>query len=288
MIFFRKNRKTEKKLFFCIMNNVFHTSKEIHRRYDLKGSTQGRTTKYANKEFDPTIALKDNDIVDKEEYFIVNQLYEQKLRQQIRADVNFFKENKIIDYSLLIGIHDTTAVPKRREESYISQDSMRSESEAQTPTVQNFSRNLNVPFYEKNEGGLENYNGETIYFMGIIDILTEYNTRKKLEHFFKSLKYGNSISCVPPELYASRFDDFINSRILNPNQYREVAKTISHKPMLCTPIREETSGVEAGREETRNVERRKKSRKSKKNKKAKRKKKDRDRDEEEEEKKEIE
>ena len=45
MIFFRKNRKTEKTLYFCIMNNVFNTSKEIHKRYDLKGSTQGRTTK---------------------------------------------------------------------------------------------------------------------------------------------------------------------------------------------------------------------------------------------------
>ena len=90
MIFFRKNRKTEKVLYFWIMNNVFHTAKEIHKRYDLKGSTQGRTTKYANGIFDPTIALKDNDIIDQEEYFIVSQQLEIRLKSQIKSDVQFF------------------------------------------------------------------------------------------------------------------------------------------------------------------------------------------------------
>lgn len=112
MIFFRKNRKTEKTLFFCIMNNVFNTSKEIHKRYDLKGSTQGRSTKYANNIFDPTIALKDNDIVDEQYYFVVNDDLKKKLHNQIKKDVQFFKENHIIDYSLLIGIHDKSENPK--------------------------------------------------------------------------------------------------------------------------------------------------------------------------------
>ena len=36
-------RKT--KLYIIIMANVFNTAREIHVRYDLKGSTQGRITK---------------------------------------------------------------------------------------------------------------------------------------------------------------------------------------------------------------------------------------------------
>jgi len=40
-----KSSRTKKKLYFVIMANVFHTNKEIHVRYDLKGSTQGRITK---------------------------------------------------------------------------------------------------------------------------------------------------------------------------------------------------------------------------------------------------
>lgn len=39
VIFYRKKGKLSKKLYFCIMTNVFHTSNKIDYRYDLKGST---------------------------------------------------------------------------------------------------------------------------------------------------------------------------------------------------------------------------------------------------------
>lgn len=45
VIFARKNGKKSKKIYFCIMENVFNTNKKIHVRFDLKGSSQGRTTK---------------------------------------------------------------------------------------------------------------------------------------------------------------------------------------------------------------------------------------------------
>jgi len=112
MIFFRKKRgRLGKKIYFSVMNNVFHTTKEIHKRYDLKGSTQGRTTKFSNGMFDPTVALKDNDIMHHEDYFIIPDSMCEKFKKQVEADVEFFKENKIIDYSLLIGIHDVNADP---------------------------------------------------------------------------------------------------------------------------------------------------------------------------------
>jgi len=34
----------EKIIYFVIMSNVFHTSKEIHERFDLKGSLYKRET----------------------------------------------------------------------------------------------------------------------------------------------------------------------------------------------------------------------------------------------------
>ena len=193
MIFFRKKRKSERRLYFCIMNNVFHTSKEIHKRYDLKGSTQGRTTKFVNNIFDPTIALKDNDIVNDQEYFIMQSEKCQKLTYQIKEDVKFFKENNIIDYSLLIGIHDKNADPNTGK-NYCSKASLISESDAGTRTVLDYVQTQALPFFEQEEGGIGNFNKQKIYFIGIIDILTEYNTKKKMEHFFKRLKWGNSIS----------------------------------------------------------------------------------------------
>lgn len=62
VIFYRKKTKSKKKIYFCIMNNIFCTPLKIDFRYDLKGSTQGRLTG-DNK--DPTIALKDNDLRNK-------------------------------------------------------------------------------------------------------------------------------------------------------------------------------------------------------------------------------
>ncbi|CAI5961790.1 unnamed protein product [Closterium sp. NIES-65] len=52
---------------------------------------------------------------------------------------------------------------------------------------------------------------QVVLHFGIIDILQEYNTRKKAEHVCKSLRYdGTSISAVNPALYASRFGNFIS------------------------------------------------------------------------------
>lgn len=45
----------EKIVYFVIMSNIFYNSKEIHVRYDLKGSSYKRIT----IENDPTVAKKD-------------------------------------------------------------------------------------------------------------------------------------------------------------------------------------------------------------------------------------
>ncbi|KAG8368770.1 hypothetical protein BUALT_Bualt15G0081300 [Buddleja alternifolia] len=51
---------------------------------------------------------------------------------------------------------------------------------------------------------------DVILYLGIIDILQEYNTRKKLEHACKSLKFDPmSISVVEPKLYSKRFITFL-------------------------------------------------------------------------------
>ena len=69
IIFNRKNNKTQKKIYFCVMNNVFCTPLKIDYRYDLKGSTQGRITRVLGKPIDNTIALKELDfIADKKKF----------------------------------------------------------------------------------------------------------------------------------------------------------------------------------------------------------------------------
>eukprot|EP00479_Gromia_sphaerica_P014844 TRINITY_DN9133_c0_g1_i1.p2 TRINITY_DN9133_c0_g1~~TRINITY_DN9133_c0_g1_i1.p2 ORF type:complete len:52 (-),score=7.15 TRINITY_DN9133_c0_g1_i1:76-231(-) len=50
--------------------------------------------------------------------------------------------------------------------------------------------------------------------MGIIDILQEYNIKKKLESSFKSVMYAHQkISSVDPTQYAERFQKYIEGKI---------------------------------------------------------------------------
>ncbi|KAK9096038.1 hypothetical protein Sjap_021535 [Stephania japonica] len=51
---------------------------------------------------------------------------------------------------------------------------------------------------------------DVVLYLGIIDILQDYNVKKKLEHAYKSLQYGPvSISAVEPKLYSERFVKFL-------------------------------------------------------------------------------
>lgn len=107
MIFDRKNKMTGKKIYFCIMNNVFNTNLKIDYRYDLKGSTLGRTYSVPEgQERDPTVALKDLDFLDNQEKFWVGEENRKRLMEIIRKDAKFFAKQEVIDYSLLVGIHD--------------------------------------------------------------------------------------------------------------------------------------------------------------------------------------
>ncbi|KAJ8082019.1 Phosphatidylinositol-4-phosphate 5-kinase [Marasmius tenuissimus] len=71
-------------------------------------------------------------------------------------------------------------------------------------------------FYQ-DDGGLRatdegNDNMDTIYYLGVIDILTPYNGLKKIEHLWKGLSADrHKISPVPPAEYAERFFKFMKA-----------------------------------------------------------------------------
>jgi 1-phosphatidylinositol-4-phosphate 5-kinase len=66
------------------------------------------------------------------------------------------------------------------------------------------------------DGGIISENGNEIIFLGIIDILTEYNCKKSTEHFFKMLRYcSNDMSCVNPIYYKDRFFNYMKKVIMH-------------------------------------------------------------------------
>ncbi len=59
--------------------------------------------------------------------------------------------------------------------------------------------------------------------MGIIDILTEFNSFKKMEYVVKSIRYCSSkMSCIPPCAYKNRFNEYIATRFLDEEKNEKV------------------------------------------------------------------
>ena len=51
--------------------------------------------------------------------------------------------------------------------------------------------------------------GNELYVIGVIDTLTDFTFKKRLEYIFKRCRYGHEMSCIPPQQYCERFYDFM-------------------------------------------------------------------------------
>eukprot|EP00559_Dactyliosolen_fragilissimus_P001992 CAMPEP_0184866398 /NCGR_PEP_ID=MMETSP0580-20130426/22194_1 /TAXON_ID=1118495 /ORGANISM="Dactyliosolen fragilissimus" /LENGTH=685 /DNA_ID=CAMNT_0027366079 /DNA_START=17 /DNA_END=2074 /DNA_ORIENTATION=+ len=72
--------------------------------------------------------------------------------------------------------------------------------------------NTNIPMkYATPDGKVQNIDGK-IFYIGIIDVLQEFNARKYLEATYRRMKGGGweGASCVNPQIYADRFIRFFD------------------------------------------------------------------------------
>lgn len=95
------------------MANLFTSPLEIDVRYDLKGSQYGRSSRSNNKVWEKSIALKDLDFLEDGAAIELAPEQKEMMIQQIEKDVGFFQGNHIIDYSLLVGVHNITKDSKQ-------------------------------------------------------------------------------------------------------------------------------------------------------------------------------
>ncbi|XP_031498559.1 phosphatidylinositol 4-phosphate 5-kinase 1-like [Nymphaea colorata] len=216
------------KVRFIIMGNLFCSEHRIHRRFDLKGSSYGRSTDKPEGEIDETTTLKDLDL---NFVFRLERSWFQDLLRQIDRDCQFLEAERIMDYSLLVGVHFCDPFTSRTAYSSpckgetcpagFYQDKGRNMASckplvrlgANMPArVEQVVRRSDFDYIQLNGGGSpagEVY--DVILYFGIIDILQDYDITKKLEHAYKSFQVDPiSISAVDPKLYSKRFRDFIN------------------------------------------------------------------------------
>ncbi|VEU23400.1 DEKNAAC104619 [Brettanomyces naardenensis] len=192
------------KLHILVMNNIFPPTREINERFDLKGSTSGRYTdiQKAEKQVRTSLCLKDLNFLKSNEKIHLSPQRRKAVLEQLRKDVDFLERTNIMDYSLLLGVHNMTDeelnAPEDQEPSFLS---------TRDPETSKIFVLPDGGIRAADAGGHEL---PVIYYMAIIDCLTNYSTFKRLETFFRSFKHKrNTISAVPPFEYGKRFYDFV-------------------------------------------------------------------------------
>ncbi|KAG9471001.1 phosphatidylinositol 4-phosphate 5-kinase type-1 alpha isoform X2 [Eleutherodactylus coqui] len=209
-----------KNIRIVVMNNLLPRSVKMHLKYDLKGSTYKRraSPKEREKSF-PT--YKDLDFMQDvpDGLFLDPDMYS-ALCKTIQRDCLVLQSFKIMDYSLLVGLHNLDHA--RRENTVLDGQS---QADTRKPVAQKalYSTAMESIQGEARRGGpietddqmggipARNAKGERLLlYIGVIDVLQAYRFMKKLEHSWKALVHdGDTVSVHRPGFYAERFQRFM-------------------------------------------------------------------------------
>ncbi|KAK1884913.1 Phosphatidylinositol 5-phosphate 4-kinase type-2 alpha [Dissostichus eleginoides] len=211
--------------YMIVTRNVFSHRLSVYKKYDLKGSTVAReaSDKEKAKEL-PT--YKDNDFINNGQKIHIDGENKKMFLEKLRKDVEFLAQLKLMDYSLLVGIHDVERAEQEDVESEDNEADEEGESDGGgvgTPpdspsntldsnkplSPGEFDPTIDVYAIKSNDTAPR----KEVYFMAIIDILQHYDAKKKAAHAAKTVKHGAGaeISTVNPEQYSKRFHDFITN-----------------------------------------------------------------------------
>ncbi|XP_072271022.1 phosphatidylinositol 5-phosphate 4-kinase type-2 beta isoform X1 [Pyxicephalus adspersus] len=215
--------------YMVVTRNVFGHRLGVHRKYDLKGSTVCREASDKEKAKDlPT--FKDNDFLNEGQKLHVGEENKKIFLEKLKRDVEFLSVLKIMDYSLLVGLHDVDRAEQEEMEVEEKTEEEECEDGAGIPicsygtppdspgNLLNFPRffgpgefdpSVDVYAMKSHESAPK----KEVYFMAIIDILTPYDAKKKAAHAAKTVKHGAGaeISTVNPEQYSKRFIEFMSN-----------------------------------------------------------------------------
>eukprot|EP01062_Namystynia_karyoxenos_P040558 TRINITY_DN29566_c0_g1_i1.p1 TRINITY_DN29566_c0_g1~~TRINITY_DN29566_c0_g1_i1.p1 ORF type:complete len:1975 (+),score=487.58 TRINITY_DN29566_c0_g1_i1:159-6083(+) len=197
---------------FTVLPNVLPTNPglPVSMTFDLKGSTHKRAASEQEKQSDSPV-LKDNDFLELGTRFAVGSLDYALLCAQLNRDCHWLEVNNLMDYSFLVGrCQCTGGAAALSRLSYQSHPTAVSKGAGEddddliaTPPPWPQPFGLRV---------LRSVSTATLYFVGIIDMLQDYNFRKRAAHTMKTTFGGaddQALSTVPPEQYAHRFSQFI-------------------------------------------------------------------------------
>ena len=252
-------------IYFLVLGNVHHSATvlghELHERYDLKGSWINRNApaiqagarvrcRLCHEDFTfaavdacpkrpagfphvPDVTMKDMDLNYK---LPMSKEKALKLDRQLREDSAWLCAHNIVDYSLYLGVHKRSYdVDMTRNASF-----RLSTPDGDSSPANNRFINTNTPFFATDDGGIGAVfvEGPAVFYMGIVDILQEYDSWKKLERFVKVVickMHGDGISCIQAHPYRNRFISKardITEAVGDEDELHETAVSVRDSPSL--------------------------------------------------------
>lgn len=250
-----------RKIHFIVMNNLFPPHHDLHRTYDLKGSTLGREYISKDGRQKEGAVLKDLNWIAKGESLKLGPAKAEMFVNQLKRDVALLKKLNIMDYSLLVGIHDKSQGDKNRHSVLVlnfdkaaGSDHMKaaelrkavnSTSPTETTTLDLFAATFGQRdlYFYRDDGGFQATDSndqplDEIYYLGVIDCLTPYTFYKRVETFFKGLSHARqTISAIPAAEYGDRFFDFMKKAIKTKKAQLENVEEGPTGELLAEPSR---------------------------------------------------
>ncbi|XP_008581117.1 PREDICTED: phosphatidylinositol 4-phosphate 5-kinase type-1 gamma [Galeopterus variegatus] len=211
-----------------VMNNVLPRVVKMHLKFDLKGSTyKRRASKKEREKSIPT--YKDLDFMqDMPEGLLLDADTFSALVKTLQRDCLVLESFKIMDYSLLLGVHNIDQHERERqaEGAQSSSDEKRPVGQkalysTAMESIQGGAARGEAIESDDTMGGIPAVNGRgerLLLHIGIIDILQSYRFIKKLEHTWKALVHdGDTVSVHRPSFYAERFFKFMSNTVFRKN-----------------------------------------------------------------------
>uniref|UniRef100_A0A8C7D1I1 Phosphatidylinositol-4-phosphate 5-kinase type 1 gamma n=1 Tax=Oncorhynchus kisutch TaxID=8019 RepID=A0A8C7D1I1_ONCKI len=211
-----------KNIRMVVMNNVLPRAVRMHLKFDLKGSTYKRcASKKERQKAKPT--FKDLDFMqDLQDGLMLDQDMYSALVKTLQRDCLVLESFKIMDYSLLLGVHNIDQAEREQQMGGGEKDEKRPVAQKALYSTAMESIQGGAACGESIEtddtmGGIPAVNGKgerLLLYIGIIDILQSYRLIKKLEHTWKAMVHdGDTVSVHRPGFYADRFFKFMSSTV---------------------------------------------------------------------------
>nr|XP_020479480.1 phosphatidylinositol 4-phosphate 5-kinase type-1 alpha-like isoform X2 [Monopterus albus]XP_020479481.1 phosphatidylinositol 4-phosphate 5-kinase type-1 alpha-like isoform X2 [Monopterus albus] len=247
-----------KNIRILVMNNLLPSAVQMHLKYDLKGSTYKRRASVKERE-KAVPTYKDLDLMqDMPEGVLLEGDKHNAVCKTIQRDCRVLESFKIMDYSLLMGIHNVDQACREQvsEEvvaGAVDQKKPHGQKSLYSTAIEAIQAETDrMGSLDDKTGGIpaRNSKGERLLlYIGIIDILQSYRFIKKLEHSWKALVHdGDTVSVHRPSFYSERFQKFMCNTVFrkstlkpSPSKKRRAAnhgilkKIAGTGPLLLTP-----------------------------------------------------